>query len=126
MKLLLKVIMSVTLIALFYSCQYEQDAKQILSDTQTKNKILSIIASDSKLSKEMMGYMMQTDNIGTMMKIMKDDPAMMQNMMSNMMETSKSDSGMMSVMHNSMMQNEPLMHKIMSHMEQMKNMKKMQ
>jgi len=54
------------------------------------------------------------------MKMMKDNPGMMQSMMSDMMETCKSDSGMMFGMYKTMMANQQMM----DIMQKMKGAKK--
>jgi hypothetical protein len=79
------------------------------------------------MSKEMIGAMMNTrvgmmmqerrimGNHSTMMKILKENPGMMQNMMSAMMETAKGDTGRMSEMIKTMMGNQQ-MFKMTQHM----------
>jgi len=60
------------------------------------------IANDSNLSVEMMATMMNG-------KMMHNNPAMMQSMMSGMMETYKGDTAMMSSMCSSIMNNPQMM-----------------
>ena len=123
MKILQKITLAIALITLFASCQ---SAKQILSKSDSRNEIITAIANDPYMSKEMMEAMMNSkngkmmmqenekmkmmmDNHGMMMKMMKDNPGMMKNMMSNMMEAAKGDTSMMSSMCKSMMGNQQMM-----------------
>jgi len=123
MKTLQKITLTIALITLFASCQ---STKQILSKSDSRNEIITAIANDPDMSKEMMEAMMNSkngkmmmqgnekmkmmmENHGTMMKMMKDNPGMMQSMMSDMMEAAKSDTSMMSSMCKSMMGNQQMM-----------------
>jgi len=128
MKTLQKITLFIALVALFASCQSKTDVPKILADQDTKKAIMETIANDSNLSKEMMETMMNSENSkmmmmefhGSMIKMMKEDPAMMQSMMTGMMETCKNDTAMMSSMCKSIMNN-PQMMKMM-HMKGMKDM----
>jgi len=102
MKRLKKFTLFIALIALFASCQSGTNVTQILSNQGTKKAIMDSIANDSNLSVEMMETMMNG-------KIMQNNPAMMQNMMSGMMETFKGDTAMMSSMCSSIMNNPQMM-----------------
>ena len=118
MKILQKITLAIALITLFASCQ---SAKQILSKSDSRNEIITAIANDPDMSKEMMEAMMNSkngkmmmqenekmkmmDNHGMMMKMMKDNPGMMK----NMTEAAKSDTSMMSSMCKSMMGNQQMM-----------------
>jgi hypothetical protein len=65
---------------------------------------------------------------GSMMKMMKENPVMMQSMMSGMMETCKNDTAMMSSMCKNMMENPEMMemmHKKMGGKMDVKGMKNM-
>jgi len=132
MKTLQKITLAIALITLFTSCQ---SAKQILSKSDLRTEIITAIANDPDMSKEMMEAIMDSkngkmmmqgndkmkmmmENHGMMMKMMKDNPGMMQSMMSNMMEASKTDTSMMSSMCKSMMGNQQMM-------DMMQKMKKM-
>lgn len=114
MKTLQKITLTIALIALFVSCQ---STKHILSKSDSRTEIITAIANDPDMSKEMMeaimnsknGKMTMMENHGMMMKMMKDNPGMMQNMMSNMMEAAKGDTSMMSSMCKSMMGNQQMM-----------------
>jgi hypothetical protein len=103
MKTLQKITLAIALITLFTSCQ---STKQILSKSDLRTEIITAIANDPDMSKEMMEAIMDSkngkmmmqgndkmkmmmENHGMMMKMMKDNPGMMQSMMSNMMEASK-------------------------------------
>jgi hypothetical protein len=134
MKTLLKITLFIAFVAVFASCQSSTDVKQILSNQDTKSAIMDSIANDSNLSKEMLGLMLNSRNSNlimgeiheTMMKKMKDNPHMMQSMMTGMMETCKGDSAMMSSMCMSMMENPgmmDMMHKMMGGKMDMKGMK---
>ena len=91
-----------------------------------RKKIIDSIANNSNMSEEMMTSMLNSRNGKTiilgneklvetmlgnhedMMKIMRDNPALMQNLMSDMLEVSKSDSGMMSLMYKTLMDNQQM------------------
>ncbi len=138
MKILQKITLAIALITLFASCQ---SAKQILSKSDSRNEIITAIANDPDMSKEMMEAMMNSkngkmmmqenekmkmmDNHGMMMKMMKDNPGMMKNMMSNMMEAAKGDTSMMSSMCKSMMGNQQMMDMMHMMMGKDMEMKKM-
>ena len=136
MKTLLKITMFIAFVAVFVSCQSGTDVKQILSNQDTKSAIMDSIASDSNLSKEMLGLMLNGRNSDmimgeiheTMMNKMKDNPDMMHGMMTGMMETCKGDSAMMSSMCMGMMENQEMMdmmHKMMSEKMDMNKMEGM-
>ncbi len=114
-----------------------QSSQKLLSKTDSKNEIMSTIANDSDMAKEMMqvlmesktGKMMMQENEkmkmmmgkNEMMKMMmKENPGMMKGMMSEMMDMSKGDSTMMSGMCKSMMENKEMMEM----MQKMKGEKK--
>ncbi len=120
-------------IALLISIAGCQSTQKMLSKTESKNEIMTTIANDKEMAKEMMQVLMDSKNGKMMMqenekmnmmmeqkemmkKMMKDNPGMMQGMMSGMMEMSKGDSTMMSGMCKSMMEN-------MEMMEMMQKMK---
>ena len=117
MKTLKKVAFVFAFIALFVSCQSGNDVKEVLAKPDTRKEMMDTIANDSNMSKEMMDAMMNSKNSKmmmmqyhtTMMKMMKDNPGMMQSMMSDMMETCKSDTAMMSGMCKTMMGNPQMM-----------------
>ncbi len=131
MKTLLKVTLILVLVTLFNSCQ--SDSKDILSNKEMRMGIMDSIANNHEMSTEMMNkvvnsehgkmtiqgnsklMMMMTGNTDAMGKMLKENPAMMQNMMSSMMDAAKGDSTMMSGMVKSMMGN-PQMMKMMQMM----------
>ena len=130
-----KFIWLIALIALFASCQ---SPKQVLSKSDSRTKIMTNIASDHDMSKEMMDAIMQgdhgkmlmhermktmMDDKSMMMKMMKDDPEMTKRMMSGMMETAKADTSMMSGMCKSMMDNPEMMEMMQKMKEKDKGMK---
>jgi len=132
MKTLQKITWVIALIVLFASCQSNTDVKQILSKSDTRKEIMDSIANDTIMSKEMMEALMinkndktMMENHHTMMKMMKDNPTMMQSMMSDMMETAKNDSGMMSSMSKTMMGNQKMMDMMQKTKGENKNMNKM-
>jgi hypothetical protein len=111
----------IALITLFASCQ---STKQVLSESDSRINIMTNIASDYEMSKEMMDAIMRGDHgkmlmhermktmmedKSMMMKMMKDDPEMTKGIMSGMMETVKADTSMMSRMCKSMMNNPEMM-----------------
>ena len=124
--------MVIVLITLFASCQPSTDVKQILSNSDTRKAIIDTISNDSIMSREMMvalmngrnGKMLMMENHEAMMKMMKDDPGMMQSIMSGMMETCKSDSTMMCSMCKTMMGNKQMMDMMDNMKEENKDMKK--
>ena len=132
MKTLQRIAMVIVLITLFASCQPRTDVKQILSNSDTRKAIIDTISNDSIMSREMMvalmngrnGKMLMMENHEAMMKMMKDDPGMMQSMMSGMMETCKSDSTMMCSMCKTMMGNKQMMDMMDNMKEENKDMKK--
>ncbi len=118
MKILKNVVVAIALTTLFAACQQSStDVKQLLSKSETRKEIIDSIASDSSLHKEMMEAMMvgkhshsmMMGNHEAMMKKMKDNPAMMEAMMSDMMEKCKNDSTMMKGMCNAMMASPEMM-----------------
>ncbi|UZR99968.1 hypothetical protein [Chondrinema litorale] len=140
MKTLQTVILTIALAAIFVSCQSISGQTQGLSNERTRKVIMDTIASDSIMSREMIGTMMNSNNgmmtqqlmmgnQNSMMKMLKDNPAMMQRMMSAMMETAKSDSTMMSGMIKTMSENTQMMQMLqnmtgnnsMGHMEGISN-----
>lgn len=131
MKSLQNYIGLIALIALFASCQ---TPKQVLSKSDSRMEIMTNIASDHDMSKEMMDAIMRGEHGKTLMhermkvmmedksmmtKMMKDNPEMKKRMMSTMMENAKSDTTMMSEMCKSMMDNPEMMEM----MEKMKEKK---
>ncbi len=66
MKTLQTTLLVIALLSLFASCQPASDQLNDLSNMDTRNKIMSKIANDSMMSKEMIGAMMNSSN-GMMM-----------------------------------------------------------
>src|SRR3970040_965579 len=90
MKTLKKRVLSIGLIGLLNSCQ---STNQVLSNSDKRTEIMNKIASDESMSKEMMGMLMGSksakmammkEHRAKMMEMMKADPEMMKNMMSEM------------------------------------------
>lgn len=124
MKTFRKLTLMIALITLFASCQSSSDTTEILSKPETRKEVMDKIANDSSMSKEMMAAMMTSNNgmammqnhqmmmmqnHESMMKMMKDNPAIMQGMMSTMMDMCKNDSTMMAGMCKTMMANPEMM-----------------
>jgi hypothetical protein len=114
MKTLQKILMVIVLISagLFASGQSNTDINKILSKSDSRQKIMDLIANDSIMSKEMKVAMMNSkngkmmmhgDGKMPMMKTMSDNPGMTDSMMSNMMEKCKTDTLMMKSMMSNMM-----------------------
>ncbi|MBZ0204057.1 MAG: membrane or secreted protein [Ignavibacteria bacterium] len=143
MKTLQKIVLMIALVSLLSSCQSTPDTKQVLSNNETRKQIIDTIASNSEMMKEMTEAMMNSkngkmmmqgnekltmmmmENYGTMMKILKNNPEMMQRMMSDMMETSKGDTSMMSGIYKTMIGNHQMMDMIQKRMEGNKDMNRM-
>ncbi len=79
---------------------------------------MNTIANDSLMHQQMMAAMMDSKNgmmmgdhasMMKMIKLMQDNPHMVQGMMDDMMETSKSDTAMMAGMCKAMMANPQMM-----------------
>lgn len=112
MKTLQKILLIIVLIspALYASGQSITDINQILSNSDSRKIIMTTIANDSTMSKEMHeammnnvnGKMMMHGNMSTM-KTMGDNPEMMESMMSDMMGKCKSDTLMMKSMMSNLM-----------------------
>lgn len=127
MKNLQKFALAIALISLLASCKSNPNSEQILSNKETRKEAMEIITNSNEMMSEMMEailnnnnakmvmqkndkmIMMMMENRDTMMKVMKHNPAMMQNMMSDMMEACKGDSSMMSGMCRTMMSSPQMM-----------------
>lgn len=124
--------------ALYVSGQTDTDINQILSKSDSRKIIMTTIANDSTMSKEMKEAMMNSGNgkmmmhgnmsmmktgenhersesmMSEMMEKCKTDTLMRKSMMSNMMKACKSDTSMMSSMCKTMMEDKQMkdmMHK---------------
>lgn len=96
-------------------------------DTASRKEIVFTIANNNQMMEEMMTEILSSNNAKMMMqknekmlnmmledhastvKIMKSNPALMHNIMSDMMEVCNSDTSMMAGMCKTMMQNKPMM-----------------
>lgn len=143
MKTLQKITLVVALITIFSSCQTGTDINQVLSKPETRKAIMDSIANNSSMSQEMLETMMNNksgkmmiqgnekmigmmmENYGAMKKMLKENPTMMQSMMTEMIEASKGDSSVMSSMLKTMMGNEQMMGMIGNMMGGNKDMQKM-
>ena len=119
MKTLQKILMVIVLIspALYASGQTNPDINQILSKSDSRKKIMTTIANDSTMSKEMKEAMMNSGNgkmmmHGNMSMMMHGNMSMMktgenhemsESMMSEMMEKCKTDTLMRKSMMSNMM-----------------------
>lgn len=139
MKKLPTMVLAITLLSLFASCQY---AEKSLSNKETRNEIMDEIAKDSMMSNEMIVKMMDSkngimtmqqhqmmtmDNQSSMIDMLKKNPGMMPRMFSAMMETAKSDTSMMSGMIKTMTGNPQMMQMMQNRMgnNRMNDMKHM-
>lgn len=124
MKSIISGIFAIAFITFFASCQSASSQIAALSNNESRKEIIDSIANDSLMSKEMMGAMMNSktgmmvmqqhammmmESQNSMMEMSKNNPGMMNNMMSAMMETAKGDSSMMSGMIKTMMGNPQMM-----------------
>jgi hypothetical protein len=109
-------ILAIVLIILSAFCQNKPDPKKILSNKETRKEIIEIIAIDIEMMNETMEAMMNGINSKRLMmhnhliimKMMKNNPGMMENMMSDMMESCKGDTSKMSYMCRTMMGNKQM------------------
>lgn len=120
MKTLKLMMWAIAFVTLFASCESSSSQTRGLSTQETRKVMMDSIANDSTMSKQMLetmmnsrnGMMMQQHMMGnqnSMMKMLKDNPAMMQNMMLAMVETAKGDTSRMSGMIKIMMGNPQMM-----------------
>lgn len=130
MKTLKNLTLSIFLLTLFFSCQNKPEIGPLLSNEETRKEIISAIAEDSVLSKDMMtalmngkhGSMMMMHHNESMMKMMNEHPEMMKDMMSGMMEACKKDTSIMSSMCKMMMNDKEMMKKMMGGKNTMEKM----
>ncbi len=122
-----KILSGLILTALMTSCQSGSDANEMLLDTTTRKEIMFTIANNNQMMDDMMVEILSSNNAKMMMqknekmlnmmledhastvKIMKGNPALMHNIMSDMMEVFNSDTSAMISMCKTMMQNKPMM-----------------
>lgn len=138
MKSLQKIFLAFALCIFLAACQSGNDRKQILAAADSRKEIMDSIANDGNMSKEMMQSMMNSENSkimiegneamasamiknhASMIKMMKNNPSMMEGMMADMMESCKKDTAMMAAMCKTMMkdpQMKEMMHKEMNKMK---------
>lgn len=130
MKIIQKTSLLFALIMLFVACQSVSTAKEILSDASIRKDVMTEIASDTAMAREMMNELMLSpkgmvamhehhkvmmQDHTSMTQMMKDNPDMMHSMMTDMMEACKNDSSMMNTMCTKMMNN-PEMKEMMKKM----------
>lgn len=111
------------LLILMVGCQ---SSKKILSKSDARNEIMTQIANDPAMSKEMVEVLMASnngkmvmmqnekmksmmENKGKMKSMMKDNPEMMKEMMTTMMEMAEGDTTMMAGMCKTMMEKKSMM-----------------
>ena len=124
MKNLQIAVLVLAICTLFAACQSTSAQKNTLSNTQSRSEIMQEIANDSTMSNEMIEAMMNNKNgmmmmqqhqmmmmgnQSSMMNMLKNNPGMIQSMLSGIMETANGDSSMMSGMYNIMKDNPQMM-----------------
>jgi hypothetical protein len=118
------------LVSLFAACTSNPTVNQLLANKETRAAIIDTIANDDKMSVEMMQAMMNNNDsmhrhMGAMMEMMRENPGMMNTVMSNLMEASKNDSNMMIHMYENMMDNNEMMERMKQRMLKKKDTSKM-
>lgn len=123
---------------LFASCQSSTIQKQGLDNVHSRIEIMNTIANDSIMSKEMIGILMNRtnglmmmqnqqkmilENHGSMMNLLKENPAIIQNMLSDMIEMANGDTTILSDIFITMMGN-PQMRDMMRNMNGYNRMNK--
>ena len=108
-------------VSLFAACTNSPNVNQLLANKETRTAIIDTIANDDKMAREMMNAMMNSrdsmqQHIGVMMEMMRENPGMMNTMMSNLMEASKTDSNIMIHMYENMMGNQEMMDRMKQRM----------
>lgn len=124
-------ILSVAILIIAMLISYQSNAQRvqkILKKDKKRAEIMATISNDKDMMKEMMNYMMKSDEAMSMMKqdptmskmmmkkmtgdkqmmmsMMKKDPAMSKMMMENMMQMMESDTSTCAMMRQMMMKNE--------------------
>jgi len=130
MKTLKKINFAFVLFTLFSSCQNSGDVTQILSNPESRKTIMDSIANNNEMSLEMMETIWNSKNGRTMMQgnskmmgrflgshegmmnLIRNNPEMMQNLISDMMDASSIDSSMLSSIYNTMMRNPQMMERM--------------
>jgi hypothetical protein len=133
MKKILLIVLPVIII-LTASCTEQPDVNTLLSNAETKGQIFSKITDNHELmtefmttmmsnnhakmmmqgNKDMMALVMKEDN---MMQMMKDNPDMMHNMMSNMMKDGKMMGHMTQMMNQEGLMSDECMQTCMKNMD---------
>lgn len=108
-------------VLLFAACTNTPTVNQLLANKETRTAIIDTIANDDKMAREMMNAMMNSrdsmqQHIGVMMEMMRENPGMMNTIMSNLMEASKTDSNIMIHMYENMMNNQEMMDRMKQRM----------
>lgn len=136
MQKLQQFVLTIATISLFASCQNAANPKRDsnLADKAVRMETIQTITNSNEMMNEMMDAIldnnnakmvmqknekmvaMMMENRDTTMKVLRNNPVMMQYMMSDMMEISKTDSSMMAGMCKTMMGN-PQMMNMMSKMK---------
>lgn len=127
MKILLKIASAITLILALHSCAPTSNPPQLLNDKETRKTIIDSIANNSEMMREMMTAMMNSpkgkmmfqgnremdrvmmENQSGMMTTIRNNPGMIQNMMSHMIKMSHGDSIMTTYMCKTMMEDPAMM-----------------
>jgi hypothetical protein len=123
MRFLKNILLAITLFSFLPACKSGADKDQKLTAADARKANKDTIADDGAISKGTMESMMNSEDSKiriegnekmasgmmkdhtAMMKMMKENPAMMESMMKDMMETCKQDTAMMSLMFRTMMKN---------------------
>jgi hypothetical protein len=125
-------ILSIIGLTTLSSCNQNTDTKSLLENTETRNEIISTIASNHNYMMEFMGAMQENDHamqmmqgdhnmMGSMLKgngmqMMMKDSMMMGNMMQGMMKDGKMMGSMVQMMHEKGMMSEDCMQSCMKMM----------
>ena len=112
---------TISFVSLFTACTYSPNVNQLLADKETRTAIIDTIANDDKMAREMINAILNRNDsmqphIGVMMEMMRNNPGMMNTMMSNLMEASKTDSNIMIHMYENMMSNQEMMDRMKQRM----------
>ena len=127
MKKAQKIVLAITVLAIFILTQTTSAQVKDLSNKETRSEIMNAIASDSVMSNEMIRIMMNKKdgmmmlqhhkmmNVGdrsSMLNMMKKNPGMMNNMLSAMMETANADTTILLSMIKTIRDNPQMMNMI--------------
>lgn len=124
MKTLEAALFGIIFLIVFVTCKSATGQLSDLSNKDSRNEIMTKIANDSRMSKEMIGAMMNSNkgrlmmqenqimtlgNHSSMMNILQNNPGIMQSMFSSMIQRAKGDTTLMSEMIKTRMDNQQMM-----------------